>query len=86
VHNLILTYHRIANAETNIKFVNTSLHGVGNPFVQKAFEIFGFSPFIPVKDQQAPDPEFPTVRFPNPEEKGTLFTQYVRDDSTHGRP
>jgi phosphomannomutase len=54
-----------------IKFVNTSLHGVGGPFVKKAFEVFGFPPFIPVKEQQIPDPEFPTVRYPNPEEKGT---------------
>lgn len=47
------------------------MHGVSHPFVEKAFESFGFPPFIPVKQQQMPDPEFPTVKFPNPEEKGT---------------
>ncbi|KAF9557669.1 hypothetical protein CPC08DRAFT_668418 [Agrocybe pediades] len=54
------------------KFVNTSMHGVGDPFVKRAFEITGLSPYIPVKEQQMPDPDFPTVKFPNPEEKGAL--------------
>lgn len=62
---------RATNGNLGIKFVNTSMHGVGHPFVERAFESFGFPPFIPVKQQQVPDPEFPTVKFPNPEEKGT---------------
>jgi phosphomannomutase len=47
------------------------MHGVGHVFVEKSFERFGFNPFTPVKEQQDPDPEFPTVQFPNPEEAGT---------------
>jgi phosphomannomutase len=46
------------------------MHGVGHVFVDRSFERFGFRPFIPVKEQQHPDPEFPSVRFPNPEEAG----------------
>lgn len=46
------------------------MHGVGHPFAEKAFELYGFAPFTPVVEQQFPDPEFPTVKFPNPEEKG----------------
>ncbi|RXW24163.1 hypothetical protein EST38_g1705 [Candolleomyces aberdarensis] len=53
-----------------LKFVNTSMHGVSDPFVQQAFETFNIPPYIPVREQQKPDPEFPTVKFPNPEEKG----------------
>ncbi|EPT05929.1 hypothetical protein FOMPIDRAFT_1033960 [Fomitopsis schrenkii] len=60
------------NANTSVKFVNTSMHGVSDPFATRAFEVFGLPPFVPVKEQQAPDPDFPTVRFPNPEEKGAL--------------
>lgn len=56
----------------SVAFVNTSMHGVGDPFTSKAFEIAGFSPYTPVKEQQHADPEFPTVKFPNPEEKGAL--------------
>lgn len=58
------------NETTHIKFVNTSMHGVSDFFVKRAFSVFGFAPYTPVKEQQFPDAEFPTVRFPNPEEKG----------------
>jgi phosphoglucomutase len=61
---------RVLNESTDIKFVNTSMHGVGHVFVDRSFERFGFEPFIPVKEQQQPDPEFPSVKFPNPEEAG----------------
>ena len=59
------------NASSPLKFVNTSMHGVSHPFVVEAFKRFGFQPFTPVAEQQVPDPEFPTVKFPNPEEAGT---------------
>ena len=46
------------------------MHGVSDSAMIKAFELFGFPQYIPVVAQQQPDPEFPTVKFPNPEEKG----------------
>lgn len=52
------------------------MHGVGRRFVERAFEATGLSPVISVKTQQEPDPEFPTLPFPNPEEKGTLSLMY----------
>lgn len=58
------------NQQSTIKFVNTSMHGVSDSFAMQAFAIFGFRPYVPVTEQQLPDPEFPTVRFPNPEENG----------------
>lgn len=61
---------RALNARSPLVFVNTSMHGVSDPFVAEAFRRFGFAPFVPVAEQQRPDPEFPTVRFPNPEEAG----------------
>ncbi|KAG6910909.1 hypothetical protein DXG01_006592 [Tephrocybe rancida] len=60
------------NGTTGIKFVNTSMHGVSDKFVSEAFSAFGFAPYVPVMEQRHPDPDFPTVRFPNPEEKGAL--------------
>jgi len=41
---------------------------VGWNAVQSCLLTFGFPPCIPVKEQMLPDPEFPTVTFPNPEE------------------
>ncbi|KAJ6547199.1 hypothetical protein B0H19DRAFT_257242 [Mycena capillaripes] len=67
-----LNLSRSLNGQIQVKFVNTSMHGVSDPFVSRAFESFGFAPFIPVAEQQQPDPEFKTVTFPNPEEKGAL--------------
>lgn len=66
---------RSSNGESPI-FVNTSLHGVSDQFITRAAEIFGFPPFKPVTQQQQPDPEFPTVTFPNPEEKGMFRSSY----------
>ncbi|CAO3594849.1 unnamed protein product [Absidia cylindrospora] len=61
------------NANSKVKFVYTAMHGVGTPFAERAFEAFKLQPFIPVKEQVTPDPDFPTVAFPNPEEgKGSL--------------
>ncbi|KZT11445.1 uncharacterized protein LAESUDRAFT_720677 [Laetiporus sulphureus 93-53] len=67
-----LCIDRSLNGGASLKFVNTSMHGVSHPFMVRAFKTFGFAPFIAVKEQQQPDPDFPTVKFPNPEEKGAL--------------
>ena len=44
------------------------MHGVGYEFSVESFKAFDHIPFIPVQEQIIPDPEFPTVTFPNPEE------------------
>lgn len=67
-----LSISRALNQQTSLKFVNTSMHGVSHAFMTKAFDTFGFKPFTPVGAQAKPDPEFPTVKFPNPEEAGAL--------------
>ncbi len=55
------------------KIVYTPMHGVGLPFFRKAMQNLGSGRAIHVvPEQAAPDPAFPTVKFPNPEEKGTL--------------
>ena len=57
---------------TGPKFVYTAMHGVGYPYAKRSFETFNLSPFLSVPTQQHPDANFPTVPFPNPEEKGAL--------------
>lgn len=52
--------------------VYTAMHGVGGVVVPDLFERAGFPPILPVAEQIAPDPDFPTVAFPNPEEPGAL--------------
>ncbi|OAV91351.1 hypothetical protein PTTG_01690 [Puccinia triticina 1-1 BBBD Race 1] len=71
----LVRHSRSENSETPIKFVYTPMHGVGYTFATRAcIEIAGFpnDAWLPVEAQKNPDPDFPTVKFPNPEEKGAL--------------
>ncbi|MCU1499733.1 MAG: Phosphomannomutase [Acidimicrobiales bacterium] len=50
----------------------TAMHGVGAGTFRRAFAAAGFPPAVEVPAQVEPDPDFPTVAFPNPEEPGAL--------------
>jgi len=67
-----LCRHGPTNAQSKIKVVYTAMHGVGYPYQARAIETFNLPAVLPVKEQQLPDPTFPTVPFPNPEEAGAL--------------
>jgi phosphoglucomutase/phosphopentomutase len=54
------------------KIVYTAMHGVGARFAAAVFDAFKLPPFTAVASQCTPDPDFPTVAFPNPEEAGAL--------------
>ncbi|WP_435199786.1 phospho-sugar mutase [Janibacter sp. GS2] len=56
----------------DLHVLHTSLHGVGDATVQQAFVRAGFAEPDRVEGQAQPDPDFPTVAFPNPEEDGAL--------------
>ncbi|HEX5568726.1 MAG TPA: phospho-sugar mutase, partial [Streptomyces sp.] len=56
----------------NVRIVHTALHGVGGATFTAVFERAGFPTPIAVPEQAEPDPGFPTVAFPNPEEPGAM--------------
>lgn len=55
-----------------LKVVLTAMHGVGSAQAIRALAAAGFTDVVPVAEQEQPDPDFPTVSFPNPEEPGAL--------------
>lgn len=57
-----------SNDCSTLKFVYSAMHGVGYRFIEHAFFIAKLNEPIAVDVQKDPDPEFPTVKFPNPEE------------------
>jgi len=56
----------------DLSVVHTALHGVGDETVRRVFELAGFPAPYAVATQAVPDPDFPTVAFPNPEEAGAI--------------
>jgi phosphomannomutase len=72
IEKLINTGPVSENDRKNIKVVYTAMHGVGWNTLKSAFKVCKFNEPIAVIEQRDPDPNFPTVLFPNPEEKGAL--------------
>ena len=62
----------IATKPGDLKIVYTAMHGVGTEIAQRVFNHAGFATLILVDEQCTPDPDFPTVAFPNPEEPGAI--------------
>jgi phosphomannomutase len=59
-------------APRQLRWVYTPLHGVGGSLVTRVVAACGFPPAHVVAEQAEPDPRFPTVAFPNPEEPGAI--------------
>ena len=62
----------IDQARAVLKIVLTPMHGVGGHTMATGFSASGFSNVAIVPEQEHPDPDFPTVAFPNPEEPGAI--------------
>lgn len=57
---------------SRFKIVYTPLNGSGNKLVRRILDEIGFKNVIVVKEQECPDPEFSTVKYPNPEDKSVF--------------
>ncbi|PJI94578.1 phospho-sugar mutase [Luteimicrobium subarcticum] len=56
----------------DLRVVTTAMHGVGGAVLADVLDRAGFRTVAVVDEQAAPDPDFPTVAFPNPEEPGAI--------------
>ena len=65
-------YPEICAVQHDLKIVYTPIHGTGIMLVPQALQKFGFDNVHIVKEQSEPDGNFPTVIYPNPEEKETM--------------
>ncbi|VEH04735.1 Phosphoglucomutase/phosphomannomutase [Corynebacterium kutscheri] len=74
------------NAErSQIKIAFSAMHGVGGRTLKHSLQVAGFAQVFPLAEQLHPDPSFPTVNFPNPEEPEAVralleFGQHVCAD------
>ncbi|MDI1449201.1 phospho-sugar mutase [Polyangium sp. 6x1] len=65
------------DGDRSLSIVYTPLHGVGNRLVRAALAAAGFGRVKTVPEQAEPDGAFPTVAFPNPEEKGAMDLSFA---------
>ncbi|TPX04334.1 phospho-sugar mutase [Schumannella luteola] len=66
-----------SDAARPIPFVYTAMHGVGYETAARVFAAAGFGEPVVVAEQRDPDPDFPTVPFPNPEEEGAMDLSFA---------
>lgn len=76
-----ISENRDLKNKDDIKIVFTPLHGTANKFVRKGLEALQYKNVYVVKEQEQPDPDFSTVKSPNPEEHAAfeLAIRYGRD-------
>ncbi|ETO05512.1 hypothetical protein RFI_31884, partial [Reticulomyxa filosa] len=79
-------YHKDENKDTKLKVTYTAMHGVGTHWITKAYKAFDLPDFIPVKEQIDPDPDFSTVKFPNPEEGAGALSLAIKTADANDSP
>jgi phosphomannomutase len=71
------------DGDRSLVIVYTPLHGVGDALARRALAQAGFLRVTTVPEQEKPDPAFPTVAFPNPEEKGAMDLAFALGNTLH---
>lgn len=72
-----------AESPRTLVWVHTAMHGVGAKTVRRVAEAVGLPAPVEVAQQAEPNPEFPTVSFPNPEEKGAIDLALALAEAEH---
>ena len=72
IHHYTERAARVRRSSGSVRVALTPLHGVGGEYALDALALAGFDDVHVVEEQFSPDPDFPTVRFPNPEEPGAV--------------
>lgn len=72
------------NVDKSIKIVYTPLHGTGNKLVRRVLSETGYENVFVVKEQEEPDPEFSTVKSPNPEEISSFELAIQKSEGLKG--
>lgn len=65
-------YPEVIAQQHDLKIVYTPIHGTGITLVPQVLQEFGFTNVTVVEEQSTPDGNFPTVKYPNPEESETM--------------
>ncbi len=72
VKALVLSPEALQKEAKNIKIVYTPLNGTGNLPVRRVLKELGFEQVFVVPEQEAPDGNFPTLKYPNPEDRAAF--------------
>lgn len=83
LNDVIINKEMVQKVGKDLKIVFTPLHGTSNLSVRRGLEEVGFTDVTVVKEQELPDPNFSTVKSPNPEEHAA-FEYAIRDGEKIG--
>jgi phosphomannomutase len=70
IHDYMRRAAMVRRTTGDVRVALTPMHGVGGEVAVRVLRDAGITDVHPVEEQFAPDPDFPTVAFPNPEEPG----------------